>query len=104
MANGGKVLLSGRTLVLEVASHMARIGFMRVKRSRNGSIYMRLPPYPFRIRLSDHEWSGESRAIHLHVIRNAVLQPILSGDLPAFAQHQKERYIERCLERIGAAA
>jgi hypothetical protein len=68
-------------LVGRIANYLAALGFEAVHKSETGSRYLRLPKSPFRIRISDHQWSNFSRDRNRHVIRNVVLQPIPEAEV-----------------------
>lgn len=88
-------------LVALVGQHLLAMGFIVVKRTRSSpterSWYLRLPPYPWRIRLSDHRQSRGSATRHRHfTVRNIVLKPLAEEDVYLFAVETAVRHVAMC--------
>ena len=82
-----------------IARHLHKLGFIHVYRSRAGSRYLRLPPYPFEIRISDHKWSGFSKERQMQVIRSVHLQPVPMNETYLLAVEFAVRYVAACVGR-----
>lgn len=86
----------------QVTARLLRLGFFLQKRRSSGSRYLKMVGSPFRLRLSDHQWSGWNARRYPDVVCNVVLtESATEKELADLALSIALRFVLRVRLRLG---
>lgn len=95
--------LLGAAVLQRVAVALQRLGFqLSFANSEKSSFYFKQRYTPFKLRVSDHPWSGGARQRHLEVVHNVIVPAALfENEADELAFTAALRFVVRCRQRMG---
>lgn len=98
--------LTGQELLAVIAYAARDAGLVLFRKSpHKTSFYLRAAGSPFKLRISDHKYSGFSKKRHMSVIVDYVVSgPMDSDQAISLGRTLHERYKHRCDQRLKEAS